>query len=307
MNDLIIIGSGPSGLTAAIYAARAQLAPLVLEGYAPGGQLMTTTVIENWPGATQGIDGPTLMADMRSQAARFGTRFQSGAVSSVDVSSRPFSITVDGRTLQARCVIVATGASPRLLGLDAEQALMGRGVSVCATCDGFFFRDKTVVVVGGGDTAMEEALYLSGLAATVTVVHRRDALRASKIMQEKVLEQANISFIWESVVVDISDVQRNAVTGVTLKNVHTGHTTDLPCDGVFLALGHIPNTEPFRAALSTDAHGYIRCTGPGTQTSVEGVFAAGDVTDPRYRQAVTAAGMGCMAALDAERYLRETR
>lgn len=307
MNDLIIIGSGPAGLTAAIYAARAQLQPLVLEGYTPGGQLTTTTVIENWPGATQGIDGPTLMADMRAQAARFGTKFQSGAASAVDFSSRPFSITVDDRILHARCVIVATGASPRMLGLEAEQALMGRGVSVCATCDGFFFRKKHVVVVGGGDTAMEEALYLSGLAETVTVVHRRDALRASRIMQEKVRETSNISFIWDSVVIDINDLQRNTVTGVSLKNVHTGHRIDHPCDGVFLALGHSPNTATFRGVLSTDAHGYIRCTGPGTQTSVEGIFAAGDVTDPRYRQAVTAAGMGCSAALDAERYLRETR
>ncbi len=302
MDKVIIIGSGPAGLTAAIYAARAQLDPLVIEGLEPGGQLTTTTVIENWPGYVEGIDGPELMTNMRKQAERFGTRFLSGEIMDIDLQQSPFSITVNKEQLETQSIIIATGASPRLLGMEAEQKLMGRGVSVCATCDGFFFRGKEVLVVGGGDTAMEEAIYLSGLAAKVTVVHRRDELRASKAMQQKAFDTSNITFMWDSVLDTIHDIDKGTVTGATIKNVKTGETTLHPCDGIFLALGHIPNTKLLQGRIDMDENGYIR-TVRGTGTGIPGVFAAGDVTDPVYKQAVTAAGMGCMAALDAERYL----
>ena len=303
MQQLTIIGSGPAGLTAAIYAARAGLAPLVIEGMEPGGQLTTTTVIENWPGYPEGIDGPKLMADMRKQAEHFNVEFKAGLVTSVDFRSSPFEIVAGAQHIETKCAIVATGASPRMLGLDAEKKLMGRGLSVCATCDGFFFRKKDILVVGGGDTALEEAIFLSTLAATVTVVHRRAELRASLVMQQKALSTPNIKFIWDSVIEDIMDIERNTVTGAMLRNVKTSQVTAHPCDGIFLALGHIPNTGYLQNQLELDALGFI-AVHKGSATSIPGVFAAGDVADPVYKQAITAAGMGCMAALDAERFLK---
>lgn len=303
MHTMIILGSGPAGLTAAIYAARAQLAPLVIEGIEPGGQLTTTTVIDNWPGYPDGIDGPQLMENMKNQAVRFNVAFKSGVVTHIDLKEQPYTVSVGDEQLKAQCIIIATGASARLLGLTSEKKLMGRGVSVCATCDGFFFRKKNVLVVGGGDTALEEAIFLSGLAANVTVVHRRHELRASKIMQERALKIPNIQFMWDSIIEDIRDVDKNTVTGASIRNVKTGETAFNPCDGIFIALGHIPNTALFKGQLELDESGFIK-TGRGTLTNVPGVFAAGDVTDPVYKQAITAAGMGCMAALDAERYLQ---
>jgi len=305
MENVIIIGSGPAGLTAAIYTARAQLNPLVIEGLQPGGQLTTTTEVENFPGFVDGIDGPALMDIMRKQAARFGTRFISAQVQRADLTAQPLTITVGGETLATRSLIIATGASARLLGLESEKALMGRGVSACATCDGFFFRGKHVLVVGGGDTAIEEALYLSGLAARVTVVHRRDELRAEKIMQERAFARDNIEFMWDSVIEDILDVSLKTVNGALIKNVKTGQVSRYDCDGIFMALGHIPNTALFTGQVPCDAQGFIT-TVKGSATAIPGVFAAGDVADPVYKQAVTAAGTGCMAALDVEHYLQET-
>jgi len=303
MENVIIIGSGPAGLTAAIYTARAQLNPIVIEGLQPGGQLTTTTEVENWPGFVDGIDGPALMDTMKKQAARFGTRFLSAQIQKADLTGNPITLQVSDDTLETRSLIIATGATPRLLGLESEKALMGRGVSACATCDGFFFKGKHVLVVGGGDTAMEEALYLSGLAARVTVVHRRDELRAEKIMQERAFERENIDFMWDSVIEDILDVDQGTVTGALIKNVKTNQTERYNCDGIFMALGHVPNTDIFSQQLSLDSQGFIT-TLQGTATTVPGVFAAGDVADPLYKQAVTAAGTGCMAALDVERYLQ---
>ncbi len=303
MRQLVIIGSGPAGLTAAIYAARAQFNPLVIEGLEPGGQLTLTTVVENWPGYPEGIDGPKLMADMKAQAARFGAEFKSGTVTSVNLMNQPFVISCEEEKLEAACVIIATGASARLLGLPSEKKLMGRGVSVCATCDGFFFRQKDIIVVGGGDTALEEAIFLSNLASSVTVVHRRDKLRASQIMQQRAFAINNISFIWDSVIEEIQDVDKGSVTGVVLKNRKTGATQFKPTDGIFIAIGHKPNTDLFQGQVEMDEQGYI-ITKCGAATNIAGVFAAGDVTDPVYKQAVTSAGMGCMAALDAEKFLR---
>jgi thioredoxin reductase (NADPH) len=303
MENVIIIGSGPAGLTAAIYTARAQLNPLVIEGLQPGGQLTTTTEVENWPGFVDGIDGPLLMETMKKQAARFGTRFLSAQVQSADIKAQPISLQVNSETMQTHSLIIATGATPRLLGLEAEKLLMGRGVSTCATCDGFFFRGKHVLVVGGGDTAIEESLYLSGLAAQVTVVHRRNELRAEKIMQERAFARSNISFMWDSVIEDILDVKQKTVTGALIKNVKSGQITKYDCDGIFMALGHVPNTALFAGQIPCDSQGFIT-TLQGTTTAVPGVFAAGDVADPLYKQAVTAAGTGCMAALDVERYLQ---
>lgn len=304
MRHVVIIGSGPAGLTAAIYTARANLSPLLIEGWQSGGQLTTTTEVENYPGFGKGIMGPELMKEMRAQAERFGTEFLTGDVSAVDFEQRPFAITVDGEeTIAAKTVIIATGASAVQLGLKNESRLIGHGVSTCATCDGFFFRDKELIVVGGGDSALEEAIFLTKFATKVSIVHRRDKLRASKILQDRAMKNEKISFVWNTVVEDI--LGDHVVTGVRLKNVVTGKTSDLLCAGVFVAIGHRPNTALFAGQLDMDQQGYIR-THTGTATSVPGVFAAGDVQDQTYRQAVTAAGTGCMAAIDAERFLEAT-
>ncbi|MBA3754031.1 MAG: thioredoxin-disulfide reductase [Nitrospira sp.] len=301
MHHVVIIGSGPAGLTAAIYAARANLSPLLIEGWQSGGQLTTTTEVENYPGFSKGIMGPELMKEMRTQAERFGTEFLTGDVTAVDLSRRPFRLTIDEEhTVEASTLIVATGASAIHLGLSNETRLTGHGVSTCATCDGYFFRCKDLVVVGGGDSALEEGNFLTKFARTVTVVHRRDKLRASKIMQDRAMKNEKISFTWNSLVEDI--LGQDLVTGVRLKNIVTGTSTDLPCDGVFVAIGYRPNTGLFKGQLDMDEQGFL-LTSQGTATSVPGVFAAGDVHDTEYRQAVTAAGSGCMAAIDVERFL----
>jgi thioredoxin reductase (NADPH) len=300
--QVIIVGSGPAGLTAALYSARANLKPLVIEGIEAGGQLMLTTAVENFPGFRDGILGPKLMEEMRAQAERFGADFVQGDVSAVDLSQRPFKVLSGGKEFFADALIIATGASAKWLELGVDRKLSGRGVSTCATCDGFFFRGRPVAVVGGGDTAMEEAIYLSNLASAVIVIHRRDTLRASKVMQDKAASIANISFIWNTEVVDIKDEEKGEVTGLVLKNVKTGEISELKVDGLFIAIGHVPNTSLVAGQLALDENGYI-ITHAGTRTSVPGVFAAGDVQDRIYRQAITAAGSGCMAAMDAERYL----
>jgi len=302
VRDVIIIGSGPAGLTAALYAARANLKPLLIEGLESGGQLMLTTAVENYPGFRDGVMGPDLMAAMREQAQRFGAEYVAGDVTRVDLSAPPFTVTTTDETHRTRALIIATGASARLLGLPSERALMGRGVSTCATCDGFFFRDKPIVVVGGGDSAMEEAIFLTKFASHVTVVHRRKSLRASKIMQEKAFGNPKISFEWSAVVEEVADPDKGVVTGVALRNVVTGERKTLHVDGLFVAIGHTPNTGLFDGQIDLDDAGYVAPQG-GARTSVPGVFAAGDVQDRVYRQAVTAAGSGCMAAIDAERYL----
>ncbi len=302
MRQVVILGGGPAGLTAAVYAARANLAPLVVEGAEAGGQLMLTTTVENYPGFEDGVMGPSLMQTMRRQAERVGADFISEDATAVDFSRRPFAITTEsGQRLEARAVIVATGASAKMLGLPGEQRLMGRGVSTCATCDGFFFRNRDVIVAGGGDTAMEEALYLGNLARSVTVVHRRDALRASRIMQDRAFAHPKISFLWNTVIEDV--LGNGVVTGVRLLDVKANQRVERPVDGVFVAIGHQPNTGVFAGQLELDEVGYIALR-KRSFTSVDGVFAAGDVHDHTYRQAITAAGFGCMAAMDAERWLR---
>ena len=303
--QVIIIGSGPAGLTAALYAARANLKPLVIEGIEAGGQLMLTTMVENWPGYRDGIMGPDLMAELRAQAERFGAEIIQGDVSSVDLSQRPFTVAMGKTQHLAQTLIVATGASAKWLDLGVDKKLSGRGVSTCATCDGFFFKGRPVAVIGGGDTAMEEAIYLSKLATSVTVIHRRDSLRASKVMQDKAMSMPNISFIWNTEVIDIKDIDKGEVTSLVLKNTVTGVSSELAVDGVFIGIGHVPNTALFKGQLALHDNGYLK-THAGSRTSVSGVFAAGDVQDHIYRQAVTAAGSGCMAAIDAERFLSGT-
>ncbi len=303
MRNVVILGSGPAGLTAAVYATRAGLQPLVIEGAEAGGQLMLTTDVENYPGFAEPILGPDLMAAMRTQADRVGAEFLPEDATAVDLSSHPFTVTVQrGETVQTRALIIATGAKAQLLGLPSEQRLMGRGVSTCATCDGFFFKGRNVVVVGGGDTAMEEALYLSNLAKSVTVVHRRDQLRASKILQDRAMRNGKIAFLWSTVVTEI--VGDGKTRAVKLKDLKTDTLIERPVDGVFVAIGHTPNTELFRGQLAMDENGYI-LRRHRSATSVAGVFVAGDVHDHTYRQAVTAAGYGCEAAIDAERWLAE--
>ena len=302
---VIIIGSGPAGYTAAIYAARANLAPLMFTGVQPGGQLMPTTLVENYPGFVDGIDGPPLMDTLRKQAERFGTEMIGEDVTAVDFGPRPFRVTAGETTAEAHTVIIATGASSKLLGLPSEQRLIGRGVSTCATCDGFFFKDQDIMVVGGGDSAMEEALYLARLGRKVSVVHRRDALRASKIMQERAFRNPKIEFIWDTEVEDVLGAEQGKVTGARLHNLKTGARWEANVDGLFIAIGHEPNTGLFRGQIDLHPNGYVKVTPGTTRTSVPGVFAAGDVQDFTYRQAVTAAGTGCMAALEAERHLEE--
>ena len=303
MENVLIIGSGPAGDTAALYAARAELNPLVIDGIQPGGQLTITTDVENYPGFPDGIQGPDLMMNFRSQAERFGARYLSGNVTSVDFSSRPFKVVIDEESeYSARSVIIASGATARFLDIPGESALMGRGVSACATCDGFFFRDKELIVVGGGDTAMEESTFLTKFASKVHVVHRRDSLRASKVMQDRAISNPKISFIWDSVVEEVLGVSEGEVKGVLLKNLKTEEVIEKSVDGVFMAIGHKPNTEPFLGQLDVNESGYI-ITNDGTKTSVPGVFACGDVQDWIYRQAITAAGTCCMAAIDVEHFL----
>ena len=305
--QVIIIGSGPAGLTAALYAARANLKPLVIEGIEAGGQLMLTTMVENWPGYRDGIMGPDLMTELRAQAERFGAEIIQDDVSSVDLSRRPFLVAIGKTHYTAQTLIVATGASAKWLDLDGgvDKKLSGRGVSTCATCDGFFFKGRPVAVIGGGDTAMEEAIYLSKLATTVTVIHRRDSLRASKVMQDKAISLPNISFIWNTAVTGIKDLDKGEVTSLVLKHTQTGAVSELAVDGVFIGIGHVPNTALFAGQLAMHDNGYLK-THDGSRTSVHGVFAAGDAQDHIYRQAVTAAGSGCMAAIDAERFLSGT-
>ncbi|QQR90530.1 MAG: thioredoxin-disulfide reductase [Myxococcales bacterium] len=305
--NVIIVGSGPAGLTAAIYAARANLKPICIEGLVsggiPGGQLMITTEVENYPGFPEGVKGPDLMALFRKQAERFGTDIVAADVDRVDFSKAPFRVWVGDDEYKGHSIIVATGAKARWLGLENEEKLQNRGVSACATCDGYFFRDQDVCVVGGGDTALEEALYLAGLCKSVTIIHRRDELRASQIMQDRAKKHPKIKFLWNTVVTDVLDINAGTVTGIKIKNTQSGKEEIYPTQGLFIAIGHTPNTAVFKGVLDLDENGYIRTQAGTTQTNVEGVFACGDVQDHVYRQAITAAGTGCMAALEAERLL----
>ncbi|AKU92147.1 thioredoxin-disulfide reductase [Vulgatibacter incomptus] len=302
---VVIIGSGPAGYTAAVYAARAELAPVLISGPQPGGQLTITSDVENYPGFPDGIMGPEMMDRFRAQAERFGTQFVDGFVSEIDMSRRPFLISVDeGReTWTAETVILATGASAKWLGIPGEKELMGKGVSACATCDGFFFKGQEIVVIGGGDTAMEEATFLTKFASRVTVIHRRDSLRASKIMQEKARSNPKISFMWNCGVTEV--LGENGVTGVRVKNLHSGEEAVIPCTGFFVAIGHEPNTKIAKGQLDMNEVGYIKVKPGSTRTNIPGIFACGDAADAVYRQAVTAAGTGCMAAIDAERFLEQ--
>ncbi|MGD0909430.1 MAG: thioredoxin-disulfide reductase [Candidatus Acidiferrales bacterium] len=302
MNDVLIIGSGCAGLTAAIYAGRANLTPVVIDGYEPGGQLSLTTMVENFPGFPEGILGPDLIENMRKQAQRFGAIFKAGAITEVDLSKRPFKISVGEEHYETRALIIASGATARMIGLESEKKLVGYGVSTCATCDGYFFRGKEIAVVGGGDSAMEEANFLSKFASKVSLVHRRNEFRASKIMVDRARANEKVQFLTPFAVEEISDVSKGGVEYLTLRNTQTNEMKTLPVEGVFIAIGHEPNTKVFRGKLDMDENGYL-ITHHGSQTNVPGVFAAGDVQDHHYRQAVTAAGSGCMAALDAEKFL----
>lgn len=303
VRNVIIIGSGPAGYTAAVYTARANLEPLMFEGYQPGGQLMLTTDVENFPGFRDGVMGPDLMLEMQAQAKRFGTEMHAKNVERVDFSERPFRVWVEGEEHRAHSVIVATGAQARLLGVPGESELMGHGVSTCATCDGAFFREKVIVVVGGGDSAMEEANFLTRFGSKVYVIHRRDTLRASKIMQDRALANPKVEFIWNTVVESMNGDGK--LESATLRNVETDEVTELPVDGLFVAIGHTPTTAFLGGQLETEDTGYLVTYGKGSRTSVEGVFACGDCQDHTYRQAITAAGSGCMAAIDAERWLED--
>ncbi|MEK7747898.1 MAG: thioredoxin-disulfide reductase [Nitrospirota bacterium] len=304
--NVIILGSGPAGLTAAIYASRANLNPVLIEGAQPGGQLMITTDVENYPAFPAGIQGPELIFEMKKQAERFGTTVVTGNVTSVDLSHRPFKVVIDDEeTVSAKSLIIASGARAKLLGLESESRLMGHGVSACATCDGFFFKGKKIFVVGGGDTAIEEATFLTRFATSVTVVHRRETLRASKIMQDRAFHNPKINFLWNTAILDILAGESGTVAALKMQNVKTQKEWEEPADGVFIAIGHEPNTTLFQGKLPLDERGYILTKTGSTKTDIPGVFAAGDVADPTYRQAITAAGTGCMAAIDAERFLEE--
>jgi thioredoxin reductase (NADPH) len=302
VHNVVIIGSGCAGLTAAIYAARANLKPIVIDGHEPGGQLTLTTMVENFPGFPDGILGPELIENMRKQAQRFGAEFRAGAVNSVDLSKRPFIITAAKETFETQTLIVAAGASARMLGLESERKLVGHGLSTCATCDGFFFRGKEIAVVGGGDTAMEEAMFLTRFASRVHLIHRRKEFRATKIMLDRAHANDKIHFVAPAIVEDVLDHSKNSVESILLQNPETDEHSTLPVEGVFVAIGHDPNTKAFRGQLQTDENGYL-ITHHGSQTNIPGVFAAGDVQDHHYRQAITASGSGCMAAMDAEKFL----
>ncbi len=302
MRNVVIIGSGPAGLTAALYTGRANLKPLLIRGLEAGGQLTLTTAVENFPGFPKGVQGPELINMMQKQAEEFGAEMKEGYVTRADLSKRPFVLETDSETIETKTLIIATGASAKLLGLESERKLIGHGVSTCATCDGYFYRNREIAVVGGGDTAAEEALFLTRYASRVNLIHRRDQLRASKIMQDRLLKNEKVKPVWNSVITEVLDPAKGEVTGVLLKDTKTGAESELKLDGVFIGIGHEPNTKLFKGQLEMNDVGYIITRG-GAKTSVEGVFAAGDVQDPVYRQAITAAGSGCMAAIDAERFL----
>ncbi|PYR98386.1 MAG: thioredoxin-disulfide reductase [Acidobacteria bacterium] len=303
MRNMVIIGSGPAGLTAAIYAARANLQPLLIEGKEPGGQLTLTTLVENYPGFGEGIMGPQLMDEMRKQALRFGTEIVTSYVHAVKLEEHPFRVYFGDQEVITKTVVISTGSSAKLIGIETELELMGHGVSTCATCDGFFYRGKEIAVVGGGDSAMEEATFLTKFATKVSVIHRRDVLRASKIMQDRALSNPKIHFIWDTVVDHVRGTRETGVTGLKLRNVKTLETSELKVDGLFVAIGHNPNTDIFEGQIELDSHGYIKTLADSTRTNIPGVFACGDVQDPVFRQAITAAGTGCMAAIEAERWL----
>ena len=303
MRNMVIIGSGPAGLTAAVYAARANLQPLLIEGKEPGGQLTLTTLVENYPGFGEGIMGPQLMEEMRKQALRFGTEIVTSYVYAVKLKEYPFRVYFADQEVTTKTVVISTGSSAKLIGIESELQLMGHGVSTCATCDGFFYRGREIAVVGGGDSAMEEATFLTKFATTVFVIHRRDVLRASKIMQDRAFSNPKIQFIWDSVVDHVVGTKETGVTGLKLKKVKTLEASDLKVDGLFVAIGHNPNTDIFKGQIDLDSHGYIKTQPDSTRTNIPGVFACGDVQDPVFRQAVTAAGTGCMAAIEAERWL----